>query len=102
MKLFYKEKLKVIVEERYEQAKMDAMCGLIPCLPPLVKFRNDVVRELFAAEPAKIREEVAFFALKHKQGGRDFEVDNDDNDEGNPVTSPTPSQAEAYLWYVSY
>lgn len=95
MKMYYQDKLKAIVESRYEQASRDVKCGLIETLPPLVKFRNDVVRELFAAEPDQVREEVAQYAIKRKQGG---DLDLANSDEGDQKINDTAiAQAEAYL-----
>lgn len=94
MKLYYQDKLKAIVDKRYEQARADVMSGLIEKLPPIIKFRNDVVRELFVAEPDEVREEVAAFVMKRKKQGQDF----DSGDEGDEKSSDAVNaQAEAYL-----
>lgn len=96
MKLYYKDKLKAIVEERYDQARRDAMCGLIAHLPPIIKFRNDVVRQLFVAEPDEVREEVVRYVTKRKLG-RDFDSDDDDDDEAKATCQTVNAQAEAFL-----
>lgn len=89
MKLYYTKKLKEIVDARYNQLEQDVASGLISKLPPVIKFRNEVVRELFNAEPADVHEEVAKFVRKLKQG------DGDEGDEEAGEMENT--QAQAYL-----
>lgn len=98
MKIYYQDKLKSIVEARYEQAKKDVQSGIIATLPPIIKFRNGVVRELFAAEPAEVHEEVAQFVIKHKLGQDANLTDGEDNESGQTVCK----QASAYLKSASY
>lgn len=99
MRIYYANKLRDVVNSRYKQAQQDAMSGYIPTPPPLVKFRNLVVRELFEAEPAAVHEEAKAFALACKQGDQGVEDgagDDEDDDEENSGTK-SALKTESYL-----
>lgn len=77
-KLFYRSKLKPIVDMAWEEYKSGLSVGTKPDKPRFV-FINEKVQELFAAETEEVRAQVEAHRIKLKEKGEDLGSDEAQN-----------------------